>query len=135
MSVAERPDAAGVGGDPRHAVRGWWRAMRRGELKTLERLALEDCLSCAGPDGRTTGRNALLEDAAAFFTEAAVDHCAVEDFELRELGATAVRSNRSAENGRRRGEQFALAGVATDVLVQRDNRWFLQAHHVSMPGA
>jgi hypothetical protein len=29
----------------------------------------------------------------------------------------------------------ALAGVATDVLVQRDNRWFLQAHYVSMPGA
>jgi hypothetical protein len=116
MSVAERPDAAGAGGDPRHAVRGWWRAMRRGELKTLERLALEDCLSCGGPDGRTTGRNALLEDAAAFFTEAAVDHCAVEeDFELRELGATAVCSHRSAEYGRHCGEQ--LAGVAKDVLV------------------
>jgi hypothetical protein len=64
-----------------------------------------------------------------------VDHCAVEDFELRGLGATAVCSNRSAENGRHRGEQFALAGVATDVLVQRDNRWLFQAPHVSMPGA
>lgn len=134
MSVAERSDAAGAVGDPRPAVRARWRAMPRGELKTLERLALEDCLSCGGRDGRTTGRNALLEDAAAFFTEAAVDHCAVEDFELRELGATAVWSYRWAEYGRHRGEQFALAGVATDVLVQRDNRWLLQAHHVSMPG-
>ena len=58
--------------------------------------------------------------------------CAVEDFELRELGATAVCSYLWAEYGRHRGEQFALAGVATDVLVQRDDRWLLQAHHVSM---
>jgi ketosteroid isomerase-like protein len=135
MSAAERPDSAGVAGDPRDAVRAWWRAMRHGEIETLERLALEDYLSCGGPDGRTTGRNALLEGAAAFFAEAVVDRCAVEDFELRELGGTAVCSYRWSEHGRHRGEPFALAGVATDVLVQRNKRWCIQAHHVSMTGA
>jgi hypothetical protein len=70
------------------------------------------------PDGRTIGREAFLERAAAFFAEAVVERCAVEDFELRDLGATAVCSYRWSESGRHRGEPFAVAGVATASLLR-----------------
>jgi ketosteroid isomerase-like protein len=131
MSTAGRPDTAGTASDPCDAVRAWWRAMQQGETDTLERLAAEDYLSW-GPDGRTTGRTALLKRAAAFFAEAVVERCAVEDFELRDLGAVAVCSYRWSESGRHRGMPFALAGVATDVLVRRGEGWRYQAHHVSI---
>jgi ketosteroid isomerase-like protein len=123
-----------VAGDPRDAVRAWWRAMEHREIETLERLALENYLSCGGPDGRTSGRDALLAGAAEFFAEAVVERCTVEDIEVRELGAVAVCCYRWTESGRYRGEAFAFAGLATDVLVQRDDRWRYQAHHVSMSG-
>jgi ketosteroid isomerase-like protein len=131
VTAAER--SAGVGADPRDAVRGWWRAMQQGEIETLAGLAAEDYLSW-GPDGRTSGRDALLDAAATFFAEAVVEHCGVEDLEVRDLGALAVCSYRWSESGRHRGQPFALAGVATDVLVRNGDGWRYQAHHVSTSG-
>ena len=130
MSANDR--SPGVAGGPRDAVHAWWRAMQSGEIETLERLALEDYMSCGGPDGQTSGRDALLEGAAAFFAEAIVERCAVDDIEVRELGAVAVCCYRWTESGRHRGEAFEFGGFATDVLVRRDGRWHYQAHHVSM---
>jgi ketosteroid isomerase-like protein len=124
-----------VAGDPRDALHAWWGAMQHGDIETLERLALEDYLSCGAPGGLTSGRDALLEGAAAFFAEAVVERYALEDIEVRELGAVAVCCYRWTESGRHRGEPFAFGGLATDVLVQRDDRWRYQAHHVSMSGA
>jgi hypothetical protein len=106
--------------------------MQSGDIETLERLALDSYMSCGGPDGQTSGRDALLEGAAAFFAEAIVERCAVDDIEMRELGGVAVCCYRWAESGRHRGEAFEFSGFATDVLVRRDGRWHYQAHHVSM---
>jgi ketosteroid isomerase-like protein len=131
VSAVNRSD--GVVADPRAAVRAWWRAMHHGEIETLARLAAEDYLSW-GPDGRTSGRDALLEGAAAFFAEAVVERCEVDDFEVRDLGAVAVCSYRWSESGQHRGEPFAFGGVATDVLVRQRDGWRYQAHHVSIAG-
>jgi uncharacterized protein (TIGR02246 family) len=126
--------SGGIDADPRSAVRAWWQAMQHGDAATLARLAAEDYLSW-GPEGRTTGRDALVKGAAALFAEAVVERWGLEDFEVRDLGAVVVCSYRWRESGRHRGKPFGLAGVATDVLVQRDNRWCVQAHHVSMAKA
>jgi ketosteroid isomerase-like protein len=133
MSADER--SPGVPGGPRDAVHAWWRAMQSGDIETLERLALDSYMSCGGPDGQTSGRDALLEGAAAFFAEAIVERCAVDDIEMRELGGVAVCCYRWTESGRHRGEAFEFSGFATDVLVRRDGRWHYQAHHVSMSAA
>jgi ketosteroid isomerase-like protein len=78
------------------------------------------------------GRTALLEGAATFFAQASVDEWHVDDLDLRDHGDVAVCVYRWRERGVHAGSPFALAGIATDVLVLRDDRWQLQSHHVSM---
>jgi AraC-like DNA-binding protein len=75
------------------------------------------------------------QSAAAFFADASVDDWQVEDIEVRDHGHVAVCAYRWRERGMHGGAPFALAGIATDVLVLRDGRWRLQSHHVSMAPA
>jgi hypothetical protein len=44
------------------------------------------------------------------------------------------RPRRASEVRRSWPVPFAMAGWATDVLVQRDGRWRYQAHHTSIAG-
>lgn len=130
MSAAATVTAPGR--EPRDAVLAWWRAMASGDLDALAQAALDDYLSAGGPDGRTIGRDAFLEGAAAFLAEAKVDDWRVADLEVRRHGQVAVCSYRWSERGSHGGRRFALGGVATDVLVLRGAGWRYQAHHVSM---
>jgi uncharacterized protein (TIGR02246 family) len=105
--------------------------MQRQDLGTLGSLALEDLVSVGGPSGREIGRDGLLEGAARFFAEAKIERWQTSELQVRRLGDTAVCSYEWTEEGTYSGERFAMAGLATDVLVLRDGRWRLQAHHVS----
>ena len=116
-------------------VRAWWHAMATKDLRELEALALDDYVGAGGPNGRELGRAALIEGASAFFADATIDAWQVDDLEVRRHGDAAVCSYRWCERGLHAGARFALAGIATDVLVRRDGRWRLQAHHVSMAPA
>ena len=118
--------------EPAVAVRAWWLAMTTNDLDALHELALEDVVTQGGPDGRQVGRSALIEGAAAFFADASVEEWQVEDVEVRDHGDVAVCAYRWSERGVHAGTPFALAGIATDVLVLRAGRWRLQSHHVSM---
>jgi ketosteroid isomerase-like protein len=118
--------------EPADAVRAWWQAMAAKDVRELEALALDDYVGAGGPNGRELGRSALVEGASAFFADATIDAWQVDDLEVRQHGDAAVCSYRWREHGLHAGAPFALAGIATDVLVRRDGRWRLQSHHVSM---
>lgn len=118
--------------EPAEAVRTWWHAMATKDLRALEDLALHDYIASGGPTGREIGRTALIEGAAAFFADADIDEWDVDALEVRTHGDVAVCTYRWSESGTHGGNAFALAGVATDVLVRQDGRWRVQAHHVSM---
>jgi ketosteroid isomerase-like protein len=120
--------------DPADAVRAWWGAMGKGDVEALAALALEDVMSAGGPAGRELGRASLLQGAAAFFASGRVAEWRVEEVEVRDHGEVAVCSYRWSERGEHMGAPFALAGIATDVLVLRGGGWRLQAHHVTMEG-
>jgi ketosteroid isomerase-like protein len=118
--------------EPADAVRSWWQAMATADLDALAALALDDYVSAGGPHGREVGRGALLVGAAAFFADATIDGWDVDGIEVRDHGEVAVCSYQWSEHGVHGGRPFALAGVATDVLVLRDGGWRLQSHHVSV---
>lgn len=127
MSAAEtdtRPD-------PRRTVLAWWQAMEAGDVSALTELALEDYLSAGGPQLRTLGRESLLDGASEFFASASIDHWQIDDLVLHDLGGVAICSYEWTERGSHGGSAFALAGVATDVLVLHGTKWRYQAHHVS----
>jgi ketosteroid isomerase-like protein len=132
MSNPETKPAQPGRPEPADAVRSWWHAMATKDVRGLEALALDDYLAAGGPNGRELGRSALIEGAVTFFADATIDGWQVDAIEVREHGDTAVCSYRWCESGVHAGAQFAIAGIATDVLVLRDGRWRLQAHHVSM---
>ncbi|WP_283135729.1 helix-turn-helix domain-containing protein [Rhizohabitans arisaemae] len=117
---------------PQDAIRRWWQAMQDKDLDRLRELTLPDYLSAGGPDVMAAGRENLLTQAAEFFRSARIDHWALDDVTVRELGGTAVCSYTWEETGEHGGQPFAMRGVATDVLVARDGRWLHQSHHVSM---
>ncbi|SEF18795.1 nuclear transport factor 2 family protein [Jiangella alba] len=117
---------------PEQAVDAWWQAMQDRDADTLTALTLPDYIASGGPDGRSIGRDALLAEAAAFFTTAQVDDWTVSELVSRTHGPVAVCSYAWSEHGTVGGQPFALSGLATDVLVLDDGAWRHQAHHVSL---
>lgn len=116
---------------PQAAVTAWWQAMQDRDPQALSELALPDYLSCGGPAGRSVGRFALIAEATAFFAQARIDEWAVDAMEVRQYGDAAVCSYIWSETGVHLGAPFAMRGLATDVLIRRDRRWWHLAHHVS----
>lgn len=119
---------------PADAVRAWWTAMQQQDVGALEKLTAEDYVSSGGPDGRTTDRRALIDQARSFFGEdTEITHWAIDDLTERRVGGSvAVCAYDWSEEGVHAGAPFAMTGAATDVLVRRDGAWVHQAHHVSL---
>jgi ketosteroid isomerase-like protein len=117
------------------AVAAWWQAMQDGDLDSIAAVTLPDHISTGGPEGRTVGREPLLELTMAFFASASIEEWSVTEMEVREHGDVAVCSYKWAEHGLIDGATFELCGIATDVLVFRDGRWYHQAHHVGLQDA
>lgn len=136
--VATTPTIDGVptgGSGPVDAVIAWWTAMEARDLTALAELLAEDYIVSGGPAGRTVGREAVLDQAAAFISQATIDDWTIEDVELRAGREHAVCCYRWTERGTHAGVPFALQGFATDILRLRDATWLHQARHVSMDDA
>jgi ketosteroid isomerase-like protein len=136
--VATIPTIDGVptdGSGPVDAVIAWWTAMEAGDLATLAELLAEDYVVSGGPGGRIVGRQAVLDQASAFASQATIDDWTIEDVELRAGSDHAVCCYGWTERGTHAGVPFALRGVATDVLRVRDATWVHQARHVSIDDA
>lgn len=118
---------------PAGAVHAWWHAMQQQDLAGLELLMADDYVSSGGPAGRTTTREALLDQARDFFTDGTdIAEWSVDDLTEIMLGPdAAVCVYDWSESGRHAGHPFAMSGAATDVLVRRGGTWVHQAHHVS----
>jgi len=117
---------------PQDAVHAWWQAMQTQDLPALAATVTPDYLSSGGPTGRSIGRDHLLAEAAEFFAGARIDDWSIADMEVRHHDDAAVCSYVWAERGSHNGQEFAMRGLATDVLVRQDGVWRHQAHHVSM---
>ena len=120
---------------PVAALEAWWQAMQDRDLTALERLTAGDYLASGGPAGRTTSRSELLAEADAFFAEAVVEDWSLASVRILDLGSVAVCAYDWSERGQHAGRPFALAGMATDVLVRSREGWRHQAHHVSLQPA
>ena len=75
---------------PVDAVRAWWQAIQDGDLAALHRLTAPDYLASGGPAGRTTGREALLDEAAAFGSSARIDSWSLAAITVLDLGPVAA---------------------------------------------
>jgi uncharacterized protein (TIGR02246 family) len=120
---------------PKAAILTWWRAMQDGDLEALAALVLDDYISAGGPGPRILGRGSFLAEAREFLAGGAITHWAVNSLQVRVHDDVAVCSYLWHETGTFGGEPFALAGIATDVLLRRDGSWRHQAHHVSLVSA
>ena len=118
--------------DPTDAVAAWWTAMQSADLATLGNLLADDYVVSGGPDGRTIGRRAVLEQAAAFTAEATIDDWVISAMELRVGEDHAICSYGWEERGTHAGSPFRFHGLATDVLRLTSGVWVHQARHVSM---
>lgn len=117
---------------PQQAIERWWQAMQDADVDALRRLVLDDYLSVGGPEGRELGRDAFLAGAERFFAAGRIGAWELGDVEVRRHGDTAICSYVWAEHGSHDGRDFAMRGVATDVLVRQHGDWRHQAHHVSV---
>lgn len=75
---------------PVDAVRAWWQSIQDGDLAALHRLTAADYLALGGPAGRTTGREALLAEAAAFGSSTRIDSWSLAEITVLDLGPVAV---------------------------------------------
>lgn len=130
----DRSPAPSAASGPADAVRAWWQAMQQQDLAALEALTAGDYVSSGGPQGRTTDRQGLIDQAQHFFGETTeITTWSIDNLVQRQLNDdVAVCAYDWYEEGRHSGESFAMSGVATDVLVRRGGTWLHQAHHVSM---
>jgi len=119
---------------PKSTVMGWWLTMQTRKLDALEHMTLPDYIAVGGPFGRTIGRDVMLKQAKKFLFNSVIDDWSVTELEVRRHGDVSVCSYLWTERGERNGKAYEIGGVATDVLVRRDNQWFIQAHHVSVNG-
>jgi ketosteroid isomerase-like protein len=117
---------------PQEAVERWWQAMQDADVDRLCRLVFDDYLSVGGPEGRELGRESFLAGAERFFAAGRTDAWEFGDLEVRRRGDAAICSYFWAERGSHGGQDFAMRGIATDVLVRHDGRLRHQAHHVSV---
>ena len=106
--------------------------MQSNDLTALRKLLAEDYVVSGGPDGRTIGRQAVLDQAAAFAADATIDDWTVSAMEIRVGTDHAVCSYRWDERGTHAGTPFVFSGLATDVLRLEAGTWLHQARHVSM---
>ena len=119
---------------PKSTVMGWWLTMQTRKLDALEAMTLPDYIAVGGPFGRTIGREVMLKQAKEFLFNSTIEDWSVTDLELRRHGDVCVCSYLWTERGRYKGEAYEIGGIATDVLVRRERRWLIQAHHVSVDG-
>jgi ketosteroid isomerase-like protein len=117
---------------PVEAVKAWWTAMQTGDIAALSNLLAEDYLVTGGPDGRTLGRDAVLEQAAVFNATSRIDDWSISAIEVRAGADHAVCSYQWTERGTHAGTEFTLAGLATDVLRSQGTAWVHQARHVTL---
>jgi ketosteroid isomerase-like protein len=117
---------------PQEAVEQWWQAMQDADVDALRRLVLDDYLSVGGPEGRELGRDTFLAGAERFFAAGRIDAWELGDLQVRGHRDTAICSYAWAERGSHGGHDFAMRGIATDVLVRDGGLWRHQAHHVSV---
>jgi ketosteroid isomerase-like protein len=117
---------------PSDAVTAWWTAIQSNDLTALRELLAEDYIVSGGPEGRTIGRQDVLDQAAAFSADATIDDWTISAIELRVGTDHAVCSYRWDERGTHAGTPFMFSGLATDVLHFEAGTWRHQARHVSM---
>jgi ketosteroid isomerase-like protein len=117
---------------PVEAVIAWWSAIHARDLTALAELLAEDYIVSGGPAGRTVGRQAVLDQASAFASQATIDDWTIADMELRAGSDHAVCCYGWTEQGTHAGVPFALRGLATDILQVRGATWVHLARHVSM---
>lgn len=100
--------------------RDWDAALRRNDVKTIERMLAEEFV-VTYDDGSRADRTRELEIAATFNQN--VESSTLDEFVVKVLGNTAVVWFRLTLVGPMQGKRTELAFRYTDVWVMRDGRW------------
>lgn len=125
-------EGIGGGDGPRAAVLRWWSAWQAKDLDAILAMALPEYIEFTGHSvEHRTGRDTLATVARRAF-----DTFTIHSWELRwqavhRFGDCALAAYTWDSEVVRSSGAVALRGVATDILVLRDDVWRYAAHHSS----
>lgn len=111
-------------------VERWWRAWQDKNIQTVDQMSLPDYTEFTGSSDRPrVGKESLLEIAEEAFGSVTITDWHIDELSVSVQGDTAVVFYTWSEKVETAEGMRSLRGVASDVLVRRDNKWLYLSHH------